>query len=83
MAYTSTITLCVQPIGQIVYGFLFDRFYDAIYLCLLPTGVIVCIVGLSAMGFFKDMEKQPTLAYMTGFNPNIAYSTPPNIGATK
>ena len=58
MAYTSTITLCVQPIGQIVYGFLFDRFHNTIYLCLLPTGVIVCIVGLSAMGFFKNMEKE-------------------------
>ncbi len=58
MAYTSTITLCVQPIGQIVYGFLFDRFHNAIYLCLIPTGIIVCVVGLSAMGFFKDMEKE-------------------------
>ncbi|MDE7250144.1 MAG: MFS transporter, partial [Lachnospiraceae bacterium] len=26
MAYTSTVTLCVQPVGQIVYGFLFDKF---------------------------------------------------------
>ena len=58
MAYTSTITLCVQPIGQIVYGFLFDRFQNAIYLCFIPTGVIVCIVGLSAMGFFKNIEKE-------------------------
>ena len=58
MAYTSTITLCVQPIGQIVYGFLFDRFHNAIYLCFIPTGVIVCIVGLSEMGFFKNMEKE-------------------------
>jgi len=56
MAYTSTITLCVQPIGQIVYGFLFDRFQDAIYLCLIPTGVIICVVVLSAMGLFKSME---------------------------
>lgn len=48
MAYTSTITLCVQPIGQIVYGFLFDQFRDAVYLVLLPTGLIVCIIGLSA-----------------------------------
>jgi len=57
MAYTSTITLCVQPIGQIVYGFLFDTFHNAIYLCLIPTGVIVCTVGLSAMSFFRNMEK--------------------------
>ncbi len=58
MAYTSTITLCVQPIGQMVYGFLFDSFSNAIYLCLIPTGIIVCAVGLSATGFFKNMEKE-------------------------
>ena len=58
MAYTSTVTLCVQPIGQIVYGFLFDRFSNMIYLCLIPTGVIACAVGMSAMGFFRKMEKE-------------------------
>ncbi len=58
MAYTSMVTLCVQPIGQIVYGFLFDRFYSAIYFVLIPTGIIVCIVGLSAMSFFKNMERE-------------------------
>lgn len=42
MAYTSAVTLCAQPIGQIVYGFLFDRFSNMIYLCLIPTGVFVC-----------------------------------------
>ena len=58
MAYTSTVTLCVQPIGQIMYGFLFDRFYSAVYFVLIPTGIIVCIVGLSAMNFFKNMERE-------------------------
>ena len=58
MAYTSTVTLCVQPIGQIVYGFLFDRFYSAVYFVLIPTGIIVCIVGLSAMSFFKNMQRE-------------------------
>ncbi|MCM1124662.1 MAG: MFS transporter, partial [Eubacterium sp.] len=58
MAYTSTITLCVQPIGQIVYGFLFDRFSNMISLCLIPTGIIVCAVGLSTAGFFKKMEEE-------------------------
>lgn len=49
MAYISTVTLCVQPIGQIVYGFLFDRFRTAVYLVLLPTALIVCGVGVLAM----------------------------------
>lgn len=58
MAYTSTITLCVQPIGQIVYGFLFDKFSNMIYLCLIPTGIIICAIGLSATGFFRKMEEE-------------------------
>lgn len=39
-------------------GFLFDRFYSAVYFVLIPTGIIVCIAGLSAMNFFKNMEKE-------------------------
>ena len=58
MAYTSTVTFCVQPIGQIVYGFLFDRFHSAVYFVLIPTGIIVCIAGISARSFFKNMERE-------------------------
>ncbi len=58
MSYTAAITGCVHPVGQIVYGFLFDRFHNAVYLILIPTGLIVCTVGLSAMGFFREMEKE-------------------------
>lgn len=58
MAYTSAITLCVQPIGQIVYGFLFDGFYNVISLVLIPSGVIVCAIGLCATGFFSDLENK-------------------------
>lgn len=58
MAYTSAITLCVQPIGQIVYGFLFDRFSNRIYLCFIPTEIMVCAVGLLAAGFFREMEEE-------------------------
>ena len=58
MAYTSAITLCVQPIGQIVYGFLFDGFRNAVSLVLIPSGVIVCVIGLLAAGFFKNLENE-------------------------
>lgn len=57
MSYTSTITLCIQPIGQIIYGFLFDGFSEQIYFVLIPTGIIVCAIGLLATGFFRNMEK--------------------------
>lgn len=57
MAYASAVTLCVQPIGQIVYGVLFDRFSNAVCFVLIPTGILVCAVGLSVLGFFWKMEK--------------------------
>lgn len=60
MAYTSAITLCVQPIGQIIYGFLFDSFSNKIYFVLIPTGIIVCIIGSLATSFFRALEKEQT-----------------------
>lgn len=47
MAYTSAITMCAQPAGQMVYGFLFDRCKEAVWLVLIPTGVIVCGIGVA------------------------------------
>lgn len=57
MAYTSAVTMCAQPVGQMVYGFLFDGFREAVYFVLIPTGMAVCGIGLLAAGFFRRMEK--------------------------
>ncbi len=57
MAYTSAITLCVQPIGQMVYGFLFDHF--SIFFILISTGIMVCVIGLLSIRFFKSLETLP------------------------
>lgn len=47
MAYTSAITMCAQPAGQMVYGFLFDGCKEAVWLVLIPTGAIVCGIGMA------------------------------------
>lgn len=57
MAYTSAITMCAQPAGQMVYGFLFDGFKEAVYLVLLPTGAAVFGFGLLSAGFFRRWAK--------------------------
>ena len=56
MAYTSAITLCAQPMGQMAYGFLFDKFSGAVHLVFIPTGLAVCAVGLLSINTFKTME---------------------------
>ena len=48
MAYTSAVTMCAQPVGQMAYGFLFDRFHETVYLVLIPSGIMVCVIGLLA-----------------------------------
>lgn len=58
MAYISTITMCAQPLGQTVYGLLFDRFSNAVYIILIPTGIIVCTIGLLAIGLFRQLERK-------------------------
>ncbi|MCI8889682.1 MAG: MFS transporter [Hungatella sp.] len=58
MAYTSAVTMCAQPAGQMVYGCLFDRFRGSVYLVLIPSGVAVCFMGLLATGFFRKLEER-------------------------
>ena len=49
--------LCAQPLGQVVYGFLFDQFSQAVYWVLLPSGLALWAVGMGARHFFKSLEK--------------------------
>lgn len=58
MAYTSAITMCAQPAGQMVYGFLFDGFRDAVYFVLIPSGAAVCVIGLLSAGFFRRWDAE-------------------------
>ena len=59
MAYTAAITLCAQPAGQLLYGFLFDRFRYAVSLVLIPTGVVVGVIGLLEAASARKADKKP------------------------
>ena len=58
MSYVFTLSMCAQPVGQIVYGTLFDQFAGSVYWVLIPSGLIVCLIGLASTGFFTKFEKQ-------------------------
>lgn len=51
MSYIAMITVCTQPLGQILYGLLFDT--APIRLILIPTGLTIMGIGIIARGFFK------------------------------
>lgn len=58
MSCVFTLSLCAQPVGQIVYGALFDHFSDRTYWVLIPSGLLVCVAGLASAGFFVRWEKR-------------------------
>ena len=56
MSCVFTLSMCAQPVGQMVYGALFDCFSDSVYWVLIPTGVLICLIALASQGFLKRME---------------------------
>ena len=56
MACVSALTLCAQPLGQGIYGVLFDAAGGAAHLVLLPTGVVLCAIACRASGLFRRMR---------------------------
>ncbi|MFR8002578.1 MAG: MFS transporter [Hydrogeniiclostridium sp.] len=57
MSYVFTLSMCAQPAGQIIYGALFDWFSDRPYWVLIPSGLLVCVIGLASSKFFVNFEK--------------------------
>lgn len=58
MAFTSAIVLCAQPLGQLLYGFLFGRFREAVHWVLLPTAGMIFAVGCLSRQVFRELEEQ-------------------------
>lgn len=58
MSYVFTLSMCAQPIGQIIYGALFDQFSSSVYWVLIPSGLAVCLIGLLSNGFFVKFEEK-------------------------
>ena len=58
MSYVFTLAMCAQPLGQMVYGVLFDQFADCVYWVLIPGGLVVCAAGLASAGFFAKLEQR-------------------------
>lgn len=56
MSCVFTLSMCAQPVGQVVYGALFDCFSDSVYWVLIPTGMLICLIAVASRGFLKRME---------------------------
>ena len=58
MSYVFTLSTCAQPLGQMIYGVLFDLFSQNVYGVLIPSGgVIVGCIGWASRRFFRTFEE--------------------------
>lgn len=58
MSYVATISMCSQPLSQMVYGILFDKMNNGVYLILIPTGIMILMIGLLSIHFFEELSSQ-------------------------
>ena len=58
MACVIALSTCAQPVGQVVYGFLFDLFSGSVWLVLLPTAAALIAVGCLSAGFLQRFAKE-------------------------
>ncbi len=56
-AYIMALTMCVQPLGQAVYGILFDRFAGSLYLLLSATALTTAIIGFLSKKTFGMLQR--------------------------
>lgn len=55
---TVFIGMCATPIGQIVYGALFENLSDFPYILFWAAGIIATIISLATKKSFLDIEKE-------------------------
>ena len=57
MSYIAAITMCAQPLGQIVYGVLFDQLSGSSFFIIIPTSIIMFLMGLLSRNVFSRFDQ--------------------------
>lgn len=58
MAYVITITTCTQPLGQALYGFMFEIFASTIFWIIFATAGIVILLGFIVKPIYRSLDRE-------------------------
>lgn len=61
MAVAIAVSSCFQPVGQAVYGILFDIFSDRPYLIMIGAAILAMAVSLYSKKVFAVLEQESTV----------------------
>lgn len=56
IACMMAFSMCAQPIGQSIYGFLFDKFQSNIGIILLGSAIISVLIAIASKSIFKNIN---------------------------
>ena len=56
MSYVYTLSLCAQPVGQLMFGFLFDRYSSELPAIFLGCGLAISITGIVSARFIRRID---------------------------
>lgn len=56
MSFVTTLSMCAQPIGQSIYGALFDNVSNHIYIIIFVTVILLIIIVSFSKRIFKSIE---------------------------
>lgn len=51
------LAMCAQPVGQALYGFLFDKFIYYPWVIILAAALISCIISIYSKSIFSSFKK--------------------------
>ncbi len=57
IACAMCIGMCASPLGQGLFGVLFDRFVDNCYILFFASALITILIALASINTFRHMEK--------------------------
>lgn len=57
IACMMAFSMCSQPIGQVLYGFLFDKLHNNSYIILFMVSIISCAISLISKKIFSSFKR--------------------------
>ena len=58
-AFVSTIVMCSYPVGQALYGLMFDRFSDKVYFIVLFAIIVELVLGYLTKQYLIKLKTKP------------------------